>query len=370
MKQAASKFLREQRDSIKARDPSRLIQLPSCPKGKHDPAVAGARAAPQKARQTTKYQPTNLSHQENADDINEEDHEEMEAYFLYLCETYDEDPSKSVFDEDFTRSSMEELNTPSSGELTSDLASPKELGGNMKRKSAFSVEPMTNDLSDDADHGHKRRKLEKEIPGSSTEELDDYALEMAKAIEDELLRELQEQELRKEMHEQKLQKELHEQELRKELHEQELGKSTILSESNHTEEISQVTKRKRESTSSLEPPTEDSSDHGDRDSKRMKLEIGTESVQVSTSTQPKKRRGEGPSKLEHHNLFCRNSSLTAVNEAPVGVDALETPQVDSSDSSGLDAIDLELLGEEKNDGEQEQTQPSVNEDHRVAKAAA
>lgn len=318
MKQEASKFLRKQRDSIKARDTkrSRSIQLPNCPKGKHDPTDGEPRA--------------------NADAIDEEDDETL---YNYLCETFDDDPSKSVFDEDFTRSTMEEQSIPSSGEPISDLASLKELGRTMKRKSGLSLEPMTYDTSDYVEHGHKRRKLEKKSPGPSMEELDDYEIEMAKAMEEELSQDL---------------------------HEQEQRTGEILSEPCHTNEISKQTKRKRESMSSLEPSTDDSSDHVDGDSKRTKLEMGTQSVQVSSSGPPKMTRREGPSKLELDHLFCRSSSLAAVCEAAATVGAFKSSQADSSaDSSGLSALDLELLGDESNDSEQKKTQSSIKEDLKL-----
>ena len=191
MTREASKVLREERDSIKARYTERFIQLP---KGKHDPAVGRPRTARQKAQHTTKNQPTNLSCYAKADDIDEEDDEAMQAYYRYLCETFDDDPSKTVFDEEFTRSSMgEPKDAPTSGEPTSDLVSTEEVRRKMKRKreSTFSI---TNDLSDHADHDLKRRKMEIEVPDSSIEEPDDYDIEMAKAIKDILSQDLHEQE--------------------------------------------------------------------------------------------------------------------------------------------------------------------------------
>ena len=134
------------------------------------------------------------------------------------------------------------------GELTSDLVSTEEVGRGTKRKleSAFSLEATTNDLSDQVDHNLKRRKLEEEVPGSSMEEPDDYDAEMAKAI-----------------------KEI----LSQDLHEQEQCTSELISKPVNTLEIGKQAKRKRESTSSLEPHTEDLIDHVDRDLKRRKREI-------------------------------------------------------------------------------------------------
>ena len=274
MRLEASKFLCNKRALIKRRS-RRYIQLPGCPQGKHDPAVGGRRAAREKAQHTTKHQPHNLSHYANVDDIDEEDDEAMQAYYAFLCETYDGDPSKTVFDEEFTRSSIEEP--------------------------------------------------------------DDYEIEMAKAEEDGLLGDL---------------------------HEDAPSSGEPTSDLVNTDEINKQTKRKRESAPSPEPPTEDLSDHVDRDLKRRRLEIGTESFQASPSGLPKKRR-EGPGKLEPHHLFCRSSSLAAVFEAAIAVEALEPPQVGSSSASGLDAVDLELLGEEHNDSEQKQTRSLVNENLKL-----
>lgn len=236
MRREASKFLREQRDWLRARNPTRFIQAPSCTNGKHDSTVDGPRADP------TNHGSINQSSQE---DVNEEDDEAMQAYYRYLCEAFDDDTTKPVFDEEFTHSSMEGLHKyiPSSEQPTPDLVSNTKVDSKMKRKlkSALSLEP-----SDDVDHDRKRRKLEKETPGSSMEEPDDYDIEMDKAMN--------------EMHS-------------KDLHEQEHCTGEVISNPVDTEETSKRTKRKRESTSSLGPPTEDLSDHIDRDLKRRKLDV-------------------------------------------------------------------------------------------------
>ena len=233
--------------------------------------------------------------------------------------------------------------TPSSGEPISDLISTEEVGGKMKRKleSAYSLEPTTNDLSDHVDHGLKRRKLEEEVPGSSMKKPDDYYKEVDKIIKDMVS---------------------------KDLHEQEQCTGGVISKPMDTVEISNQTKRKRESTSSLVPSTEDLSDHIDRDLKRRKLETGTEFFQVSPSSLPEKTTGEERGELEPDDLFCRSSSLAAVFEAVVDVGALEPPQAGNSNASdldALDAIDLELLGEGHDDSEQKQTQSSVDEDLKI-----
>ena len=189
MKRAAAKVLCEARASIRARDTKRYIQLTSCRTGKHDPAV----------EHTFKHPSTNISYDVNIDDTKEE---EDEAYYKFLCETFDNDTSKPVFDEEFTRSSMEERHdydregAPSPEESTADLASTVEVGRKRKRKrklhSGSSLEPAMNDLSDHADNGLKRRKLEEEVPGSSMKEPDDYDLEMAKAEIDGLFGDVRE----------------------------------------------------------------------------------------------------------------------------------------------------------------------------------
>ena len=190
MRREASKVLCEARASIKARDTKRYIQLTSCPEGKHDPAV----------EHTTKHQSTDVSYDASIDDIDEEDDETAQAYYRFLCETFDADTSKPVFDEEFTRSSMEaplyydREGAPSPEESTSDLASTEEVGRKRKRKlnSGVSLEPAMNDLSDHADNGLKRRRLEEEVPGSSMKEPDDYDLEMAKAEMDGLFGDVRE----------------------------------------------------------------------------------------------------------------------------------------------------------------------------------
>ena len=284
----ASTFLCEQRDLIEALDPTRVIQAPSCTNGKHDSEVDGPRA------DATNHESTNRSY---LDDVNEEDDE---ADYDELCGKFDDDTNKPVFDEEFTRSYMRDLHkyTPSSGEPTSDLVSTKEVGSKMKRKfkSAMSLVPMTNDPSDDVDRDRKRRKLEKEVPGSSMEEPDEYDIEMEKAMNEMLSNDL---------------------------HERQQCTSKVVSKPVDTEEISKQTKRKRESTDPLEPPTEDLSDHVDRDLKRRKLDVA--------------------------------------------VGAVEPPQVGSSNATGLDSIDLELLGEgeEGNESEQKHERSSVNEDLKL-----
>ena len=321
MAQAASKFLREQRNLMRVHHHTRLIQVPSCPKGKHDSAVDGSRTARQKALHATNNEPTKQSSKFNLEDIDEENDEDMQEYYSYLCDTFDDDPSKTVFDDEFTRFFMDEPG------YETEVVKAEEDRKKKKRKlkSALSLEPITNEPSDYMDHDLKRRKLEKEVPGSLVEELDDYDIEMAKAM-DEILS--------------------------NDLHEQEHCTGEVISKSVDTEEISKQTKRKRESASSSEPPTEDVSDHADRDSKRRKLEIGTESFQVSPPGQPKRTRREGPSKLEPNHRICQSPSLAAVSEATVAVGALGLPQMGSSNSSGLDAVDLELFGEGGSDSEQ------------------
>ena len=270
MTQAASKVLCEQRNSIRVRKHARFIQVPIAPKVKHDPSVDGPRAAGQKARHATNNEPTKQSSKFNSEDIDEKNGEDMNEYYSWLCNKFDDDPSKPVFDEEFTRSSMDEfgydteVNEPDydtevdepgydTGVVEAEQDSRKK-----KRKldSALSLEPMTNEPSDHTDHDPKRRKLEKEVPGSWVEEPDEYDIEMAKAM-DEMIS--------------------------NDLHEQEHRTGEVISTSVDTEEIRKQTKRKRESTYSSEPPPEDLSDHVDRDSKRRKLEVGAESFQISPS---------------------------------------------------------------------------------------
>ena len=244
MTQNTSKVLREQRTGIlELKRVNRILQARTCSKSKPD----RPRGARQKAGRMTKRQPTILSREVNIDDIDEDgedDDESMQEYYKSLCERFDDDPSKPIFDENFTRSSMED--TSISREPSSDLVSTEEVGKNIKRKRepAPSPEPATNDLSDHIDHQPKRRKLENEVPDSAMEEKDDYDIEMDKAMEEMLS---------------------------KDVHEQEKCSHEVISKPVLTEEISKQTKRKRGSPSPVEPPTGDLSDHVDRELKRRML---------------------------------------------------------------------------------------------------
>ena len=123
-------------------------------------------------------------------------------------------------------------------------------------------------------------------------------------------------------------------------------------------------KRKRESASSPESSTADLPGHVDRDPKRRRLEIGTNSSQETPPELRKKTRREGQGEFIAQDLFSQSSSLAAVLQAAPRVGALEAPQSDSADGLGLDSMDLELLGEQP--GSSEQQQSSVSDDSEVS----
>ena len=174
-----------------------------------------------------------------------------------------------------------------------------------------------------------------DISGSPVSEPDDYDIEMAKLEDEGLFRELNAG-----------------------------GQTPDLRTSNpvNAEEAVRQTKRNGESIFSPELPTVDRPGQVDHNQKRRKLEIGTNSSHVPPSGQRKKAKKQRGGKLQPHNLFCRSSSLAAVFEAALAVGALEA-QEDSSHASGLDALDLELLGEEPSNSKHELS--SVNEDLKV-----
>ncbi len=112
------------------------------------------------------------------------------------------------------------------------------------------------------------------------------------------------------------------------------------------EEAEGQRKRKQESVSAPEISPAALSGHVDHGEKRRKLEIGTNSSRLSAPRRRKKSAKEQGGKLQPHYLFSRSSSLAAVFQAVLATGALEAPQEDNSDDSELDALDLELLGEE------------------------
>ncbi len=181
-------------------------------------------------------------------------------------------------------------------------------------------------------------EFEMESTDSTTEELDDYDIEMAKAEEN----------LRS-----------------KELAEGDTERTPISFSPVNQEKPERLTKRKREADSH-ESPDSDLSGDFDRDEKRRKLERGTNSSQPSGLR--KEERKEKGGRLSPHDLFCQSSTLAAVFQA-----VLE----DNSVPPELDALDLELLGEEPSDSEDvkvvitEALDPMIgHDDLRVATAAA
>ncbi len=183
-------------------------------------------------------------------------------------------------------------------------------------------------------------EFEMESTDSTTEELDDYDIEMAKAEED----------LRS-----------------KELAEGDTERTPVSFSPVNQEKPERLTKRKREAES-RESPDSDLSGDFDRDEKRRKLERAANSSQVSLSRLRKEERREKGGRLSPHDLFCQASSLAAVFQAVVE---------DHSLPPELDAIDLELLGEEPSGSENfkvvitEALDPMIgHDDLRVANAAA
>ena len=154
-----------------------------------------------------------------------------------------------------------------------------------------------------------------EVTGSSMEEPDDYDIEMAKAFEEQ-------------------------------------NSGLPISSPVNAEQSGRQMKRERE--------TDLSPGQVGQNEKRRKLDIDTDSSQVSRSGLRKKVRKGRSGSLQPHNLFYRSSTLAAVFQAALAVGTLEAPQEDTSDASRLTALDLELLGEEPSDSEQEES--SVSED--------
>ena len=258
--QEASKVLCDQRAEIRGVVQDRFIQEPTCQTGKRH----GSRGSRQIARRIKKRQPSKLCHCVSIDDIDEEDGEE-DTYYKLLCERFDDDLNKPVFDENFTRSSMG--NTSLCGQPNSDLVSTEAVGKNMKRKreSALPLEPITNGVPDYVDHESKRRKLEKEVPNSAMEEKDDFDIEMDKAMEELFPKDVIKQEqCRLEVIVKPVDA--------KEISKQEQCSDEVVSKPVDTEEISKQRKRKRGCPTPLEPPTEDLTDDVDRGRKRRRLD--------------------------------------------------------------------------------------------------
>ena len=173
-----------------------------------------------------------------------------------------------------------------------------------------------------------------EATGSSETEPDDYEIEMAKAEEEQRLNERSEEQI------------------------EPAPETTDLEIPGFVAINTEVKQRKRERESECSPlPGQD--DHND---KRIKLEIDTDSSPSPTRTQRKKTKYQ-PGQIQAHELFCRSSSLAAIFEAAIAVGAQRASQEDSSDAPPLDALDLELLGEEPNGSQQ--TSSSLCEDSKM-----
>ena len=323
----ASRVLQEQRyeriyDNHKRKD-KRIIPFPDCTKGKQKTTARGPRL-------TIKHRPSRLSHEIDSntiDDVCEEDFEEMQAYYRELCERYDGKNEVNFNDVTYTAGFTEEEVEPDAEVTGLSMGEPDDYDIEMAKAEGEDVESDTEVtgslMREPDDYDIEMAKVEEEevepdaeITGSSMEEPDDYDIEMAKAEEEGLFEALQE-----------------------------ADQSTELSipDPIPAEDAGKQTKRKRESDFPPELPTVDLPGHDDRDQKRRKLEEDIESFQIPPPGVRKKMRRQGRGKLEPHHLFCRSSSLAAVFEAAVAVGALEAPQRDSSDTSELDTVDLELL---------------------------
>ena len=287
----ASEFLCDQRfsilnDVIKFNNrPStirkRSVPFPAYTKGKQNTEIGGQ-------RKITKHEQSILSGGPLANDL-EEDFEELQAYYRQICE-------------------LDDINTKNadSDQSTQVTGSTGEEG-----------------------------ELEGDVSDFSTEEPDDYELEMIKAEEAGFFKALCQEE-------------------------QTLDVPTSTSAS--TEEVGNE-KRQSESAFPYEESTVDLPGHVDHDLKRRKLEVDTDSSQAPPPRPRRKARKEGRGKIESHHLFCRSSSLAAVFEAAMMVGALEAPQEESSSGHELNALELELLGEGPSTSEQRQS--SDEEDFKV-----
>lgn len=110
------------------------------------------------------------------------------------------------------------------------------------------------------------------------------------------------------------------------------------------------TKRKRETVPSLQTPTFDLPGDVNHDGKRRKLDIGTNTSQVSSPRLRKKGRKDQRGKFKPYKPFSRGNTLDSVFQAIEAVKAFEMPQEEGSDAPELDSLE---------------TQPSVSQDLRV-----
>ena len=156
--------------------------------------------------------------------------------------------------------------------------------------------------------------LEMESTDSILKEPDDYDIEMAKVEED----------LRS-----------------KELADGDTERAPISFSPVNQEKPERPTKRRREAEPRDSPESDLFSDF-DRDEKRGKLARGTNSSQASPPRLRKEERKEKGGRLSPHDLFCQAGTLAAVFQAVVE---------DNSVLPELNALDLELLGEEPSDSE-------------------
>lgn len=293
---------------------SKFIPLPGETTGKQVTQVREPREAfqPRKSRFSPKVD------MNNSKAVSEEDFKQMEDFYSNLLRLKDGDMNVVDFDQvDFDQFDFDQVESDQNDfdQVDFDRADADQY--------------INTGSSNDEQVGS-----EKEVAASTTEDPDDYDIEMAKAEEEGLFEE------------------------QPEPTPSIPGLPVFLAAVNREPE--RQTKRKRETVSSPELPTSDLPGEANHSEKRRKLQADTDFPQVPAPGLRKKGRNEHGGKLEPHLLFLRSSALAAVAQAVEAAGAVETPQEDSPDTPELDPLDLELLGEEPSNSEQ--THPSVSKD--------
>lgn len=319
MAREASKQLREKRAQIIAKPGRRRsIPFPGCTEGKQDTEVRGP-------RDTVQHGPSLMSNEVDVNDVvgvSEQSFDEMEDFYKELHDFEDDVPSEvNINMQDFER----------------------ELGDSENDDPSMVDSDFDTYIDSFTDYNFE---TDVEGSGSSMTEPDEYDLEMAKAEEDGLFNRTVDQQVEPSL---------------------EYLNASVFNLVG-TVDGDRQKKREWESESSPEFPTiAHVPGDADRNGKRRKLEIGTKSSEVPPPGLRKKANKARGGKLDACNLFCRSSCLAAVFQAAIAVGALDSPSENSSEAQELDALDMELLGEESSTS---QPQSSVNEDFKAGIAEA
>ena len=116
-------------------------------------------------------------------------------------------------------------------------------------------------------------------------------------------------------------------------------------------------KRKRESEVPHESP--------DQSEKRKKQRTATSSSQVQTARRWKNLGPYKEGKTALHHFFCRSSSLAAVFQAAIEVEAIETPQESPADALELNSFELEIVEEIEEPQDSSVDAPELDEIDRM-----